>query len=147
MPRRTFGLFRKLLSLTPPQSTSLSVEPMVINAIQPKTNMRLCYHCDDRHAVESRFVNTVCRYSKKKCHLEKICLSKKKNGKRNVDFTNEQACTLNGVYCVQLASKISRVTPYEEVSYVHVAWKWTPAPASLSSTRSRGTGCTLLHVD
>lgn len=54
------------------------VEPMDINAVQSKSIVRLCYRCGDRHAGECRFVNTICRYCKKKGHIEKICLSKKK---------------------------------------------------------------------
>lgn len=91
---------------------------MDINAVQPKTTIRLCYRCGDRHAGECRFVNTICRFCKKKGHIEKICLSKKKNENRNVNFADDgQKDSLNGVYCVQPVSSTRRVPPYEvEVS-------------------------------
>lgn len=91
-------------------TTSTGVEPMDINAVQSKPSVRLCYRCGDQHAGECRFVNTVCRYCKKKGHLEKICLSKKRNTNRNVNFADDQEDQLNGVYCVQ---STCRVQPYE----------------------------------
>lgn len=93
-----------------PTSMPPGVEPMDINAVQSKSYSRLCYRCGDRHAGECRFVDTVCRYCKKKGHLEKICISKKRNANRNVNFADEQEDRLNGVYCVQSSS---RIPPYE----------------------------------
>ncbi|XP_028174821.1 uncharacterized protein K02A2.6-like [Ostrinia furnacalis] len=83
-------------------------EPMDVNAVQTKTT-RLCYRCGDRHPGECRFINAICRFCKKKGHLEKICLSKKKNS-RDVNFTSEPSDRLNGIYCVQ---STSRTPPYE----------------------------------
>lgn len=98
--------------LPAPQAPS-TVEPMDINAVQSKVNVRLCYRCGDRHGGECRFINTVCRFCQKKGHLEKICLSKKKKQtNRDVNFAAEPHDRLNGVYCVH-SKNSTRVPPYE----------------------------------
>lgn len=89
-----------------------AVQPMDINVVQSKVNVRLCFRCGDRHAGECRFINTVCRFCRKKGHLEKICISKKKQTSRNVNYAGESDDQLNGVYCVQNCSP-TRVPPYE----------------------------------
>ncbi|CAK1587556.1 unnamed protein product [Parnassius mnemosyne] len=94
----------------PYSSASGTSEPMDINAVQSRANVRFCYRCGDRHSGECRFVNTVCRYCKKKGHLEKICISKKRNSSQQIKFISEADDHLNGVYCVHTNS---RVPPYE----------------------------------
>jgi hypothetical protein len=105
-------------SLFPSQDATTGVEPMDINAVQTRPISRFCYRCGDRHPGECRFVNTVCRYCKKKGHLEKICLSKKKKMNRDINMTVEVEYEdhLNGIYCVQGRG---RVPPYEVE--VHIA--------------------------
>lgn len=100
-------------SVAPPLPSG--VEPMDINAVQQNNSTRLCYRCGDRHPGECRFVNTVCRYCKKRGHVEKICLTKKKNlQNRNINFNDDPGERLNGIYCLQ---STGRVPPYEvEVS-------------------------------
>ncbi|XP_045782541.1 uncharacterized protein K02A2.6-like [Maniola jurtina] len=86
---------------------SPSVEPMDINAVQTKTNIRLCYRCGDRHGGECRFINATCRFCKKIGHIEKICLLKKKS-KKNINFTDEEIPTrLNGIYSMQCETKVA----------------------------------------
>nr|XP_034833643.1 uncharacterized protein K02A2.6-like [Maniola hyperantus] len=84
-----------------------SVEAMDINAVQTKTNIRLCYRCGDRHGGECRFVNATCRFCKKIGHIEKICLLKKKS-KKSINFTDDEIAThLNGLYSIQCDTKVA----------------------------------------
>ncbi|XP_053605087.1 uncharacterized protein K02A2.6-like [Plodia interpunctella] len=92
-------------------ATSSVVEPMDINVVNSKLNTRFCYRCGDKHPGECRFLNAVCHFCKKKGHIEKICISKKKNAPKQVNFTSEGfADNLNGIYCIQ---GLKRVPPYE----------------------------------
>lgn len=86
-------------------------EPMDINAVQ-STTARVCYRCGNRHAGECRFANAVCRFCRKRGHLERICMLKKKRAiKRDVNFTeDERVDHLNGIYSIQ---STTRVPPYE----------------------------------
>lgn len=96
-----------------------TVEPMDINALQ-SGRTRFCYRCGDRHPGECRFINTVCRFCKKKGHLEKICLHKKKTMKRDINYTAQEEDHLNGIYCIKSGS---RIAPYEvtiSLAGVHV---------------------------
>ncbi|XP_028164039.1 uncharacterized protein K02A2.6-like [Ostrinia furnacalis] len=93
-------------------------EPMDINAVQQRapgpattSNVRLCYRCGDRHAGTCRFINAICRYCKKKGHIEKACISKKKSLKPDIHFTEkEEEEQLNGIYVMK---GDDRVPPYE----------------------------------
>lgn len=104
---------RMSLSDAPPV---LPAEPMDVNAMQTKANIRLCYRCGERHAGECRFINAICRYCKKRGHIEKICIKKKKGNV--VNFTDESNERLNGIYLTQATN---RVPPFEvEVSVADV---------------------------
>lgn len=86
-------------------------EPMDVNAVHTKANIRLCYRCGDQHGGECRFVNAVCRFCKKKGHLEKICIAKRRGGDRAVHYTTgDKDEYIGGVYNVD---GVSRVPPYE----------------------------------
>uniref|UniRef100_A0A2H1V9U2 SFRICE_009183 n=1 Tax=Spodoptera frugiperda TaxID=7108 RepID=A0A2H1V9U2_SPOFR len=76
-------------------------EPMDVNAMKIRANVRLCYRCGDRHGGECRFVNAVCRYCKKKGHIEKIGSAKKKNNLSKVNYASDESdAQLNGIYKV-----------------------------------------------
>ncbi|XP_039761434.1 uncharacterized protein K02A2.6-like [Pararge aegeria] len=84
-------------------------EPMDVNAVQP-TPSRMCYRCGSRHPGECRFLNAICRYCKKRGHIEKICIKKNKtNNKRDINLTEEDD-HLNGIYSIR---STARVPPYE----------------------------------
>ncbi|XP_039764291.1 uncharacterized protein K02A2.6-like [Pararge aegeria] len=87
---------------------SSSVEEMDINAVQTRSNTRLCFRCGDRHGGECRFINATCRFCKKRGHIEKICLVKKKSLKRNINFTNDEHTDthLNGIYSINCENKV-----------------------------------------
>ncbi|XP_039747900.1 uncharacterized protein K02A2.6-like [Pararge aegeria] len=87
---------------------SSSVEEMDINAVQTRSNTRLCFRCGDRHGGECRFINATCRFCKKRGHIEKICLVKKKSLKRNINFTNDEHTDthLNGIYSINCETKV-----------------------------------------
>ncbi|KAM3961452.1 LOW QUALITY PROTEIN: uncharacterized protein ACR2FA_004568 [Aphomia sociella] len=86
-------------------------EPMDINAVQMKSNMRLCYRCGDRHGGVCRFVNTICRFCKKRGHIEKVCITKKRNGNKDCNFMEDDGDTyIGGIYNV---TATHRVPPYE----------------------------------
>ncbi|CAH2105550.1 unnamed protein product [Euphydryas editha] len=75
------------------------LEPMDVNAVQPKLSKRFCYRCGDRHGGECRFINAQCRYCKKTGHIEKVCILKKKSMRKNINFTeDENDFHLNGIY-------------------------------------------------
>ncbi|CAH2085636.1 unnamed protein product [Euphydryas editha] len=75
------------------------LEPMDVNAVQPKSSKRFCYRCGDRHGGECRFINAQCRYCKKTGHIEKVCILKKKSMRKNINFTeDENDFHLNGIY-------------------------------------------------
>ncbi|XP_063377580.1 uncharacterized protein K02A2.6-like [Cydia fagiglandana] len=103
---------------TEPAAASTAPEPMDVNAVHSKrtsggTSTRLCYRCGDHHGGECRFANAICRYCKKKGHLEKICLAKKKGGNRTVNYTHtqeEQDEYIGGIYNV---GADSRVPPFD----------------------------------
>lgn len=110
-------------------------EPMDINAVQSKANIRLCYRCGDRHGGQCRFINAVCRYCNKKGHLEKICIAKKKNSNRNVNFTGDDvgdANLLNGIYTTAYTGSDNRVPPYE----VEVSLQGMPVPMQVDTGAS-----------
>ncbi|XP_061729319.1 uncharacterized protein K02A2.6-like [Cydia pomonella] len=99
-------------------AVSTTPEPMDVNAVHSKrtsggTSTRLCYRCGDHHGGECRFANAICRYCKKKGHLEKICLAKKKGGNRTVNYTHideEQDEYIGGIYNVDTDN---RVPPFD----------------------------------
>ncbi|XP_061705650.1 uncharacterized protein LOC133516648 [Cydia pomonella] len=99
-------------------AASTTPEPMDVNAVHSKrtsggTSTRLCYRCGDHHGGECRFANAICRYCKKKGHLEKICLAKKKGGNRTVNYTHideEQDEYIGGIYNVDTDN---RVPPFD----------------------------------
>lgn len=88
-------------------------EPMDVNALKTKTNIRLCYRCGDRHGGECRFINAVCHFCKKKGHIEKICTAKKKSTSGKVNHAEEvqSEAQLNGIYKVEGAN--TRVPAYK----------------------------------
>lgn len=101
-------------SATAPSSPATSApEPMDVNAMKAKQNLRLCYRCGERHGGECRFINAVCHYCKKKGHIEKICTSKRKSsfGKLNYAENIESDTQLNGIYKVDCAN--TRVPAYK----------------------------------
>lgn len=82
-----------------------AAEPMDVNAMKTKPNVRLCYRCGDRHGGECRFINAICHYCKKKGHIEKICTAKKKSNPGKVNYAadddDESDSQLNGIYKVE----------------------------------------------
>lgn len=99
----------------PPYSEPPAPEPMEVNALRAKTNVRLCYRCGDRHGGECRFANAVCHYCKKRGHIEKICTTKKKNAPGKVNYADDDvsAESMNGIYSVGGARARVRVPAYE----------------------------------
>lgn len=89
-------------SMTAPDGDNLTApfEPMDINAMQTSTSIRFCYRCGDRHSGECRFTRAVCRYCKKKGHIEKVCIAKKKDSKINFSVEETQG-HMNGIYCFE----------------------------------------------
>nr|XP_026499742.1 uncharacterized protein K02A2.6-like isoform X1 [Vanessa tameamea] len=85
-------------------------EPMEVNAVQATPNLRMCFRCGNRHPGECHFINAVCRYCKKRGHIEKICIKKKKSTNKNVHYTEECDDYLNGIYNVKSSS---RIPPFE----------------------------------
>ncbi|XP_046972866.1 uncharacterized protein LOC124539615 [Vanessa cardui] len=81
-------------------------EPMEVIAVQTTPNLRMCFRCGNRHPGECWFINAVCRYCKKRGHIEKICIKKKKSTNRSVSYTEECDDYLNGIYNVQSTSRI-----------------------------------------
>ncbi|CAH0699337.1 unnamed protein product [Spodoptera exigua] len=75
-----------------------AAEPMEVNAVNARSSNRFCYRCGDKHSGECRFLNAVCHFCKKKGHIEKICISKKKNTTKHVNYTDDFAGHLNGIY-------------------------------------------------
>lgn len=99
------------ISVHAPSTSAARPEPMDVNAVHTKANNRLCYRCGDHHGGECRFVNAVCRFCKKKGHLEKICLAKKKGSNKTVHYTTEDPDEyIGGVYNL---GGVSRVPAYE----------------------------------
>lgn len=122
-------------------------EPMDVNAVQTTVSNRLCYRCGNRHAGECRFVNAICRFCKKRGHIEKICIKKKKSNQKDVNFTQieDNGDLLNGIYNMQSAT---RVPPYEVdifIAGVPVRMQVdTGASFSLINERTWSVLCSLL---